>query len=225
MFASVLILCFCVLKQYIAHRNARTSSRTSITLISVREPMTTISERLQILRGDKSRRSFADFLGIPASTLKNYEQGDTSPPLETLELVCEKLCISRKWLMLGEGSMRAGESSAVAGQKTVELEGQERAFSAQPPVFADQTRELKIRVKELELEKEQLERHNKLLAEENKFVREVRLSRDKDVEHYQRTIDGLLQQLQALTSKGEPTISDAPVSARSAPSTSLTSDE
>lgn len=68
--------------------------------------MPTISERLQILRGDKSRRSFADFLGIPPSTLKNYEQGDTSPPLETLELVCEKMFISRRWLLLGEGTMR-----------------------------------------------------------------------------------------------------------------------
>lgn len=76
----------------------------------VRELMPTIAERLQILRGDKSRRSFANFLGIPPSTLKNYEQGDTSPPFETLELVCEKMFISRRWLMLGDGPMRHDES-------------------------------------------------------------------------------------------------------------------
>ena len=197
-------------KQHITHGHARTSLRTPIALILVREPMTTISERLQILRGDKSRRSFAELLGIPASTLKNYEQGDTSPPLETLELVCEKLCISRKWLMLGEGSMQ--EDASIPPQ-------------AETSSLEEKIRILEMRVRELEGEKGQLERHSKLLAEENKFVWEVRLSRDKDVEHYQRTIDGLLQQLQALTLKGEPTISDAPASARSAPSTSLISNE
>lgn len=72
--------------------------------------MTTVSERLQSARGDKSRRSFAEMLGIPPSTLKNYEQGDTSPTIETLEVVCEKLCISRRWLILGEGSMKQEDS-------------------------------------------------------------------------------------------------------------------
>jgi DNA repair exonuclease SbcCD ATPase subunit len=89
----------------------------------------------------------------------------------------------------------------------------------------EKIRNLEMRVRELEGEKEQLERHSKLLAEENKFVWEVRLSRDKDVEHYQKTIDGLLQQLQTLTLKGEPAISDAPASAPYAPSISLISDE
>lgn len=108
--------------------------------------MTTISKRLQLLRGEKSRRSFAELLGIPASTLKNYEQGDTSPPLETLELVCEKLCISRRWLMLGEGSMNA-----------------EDIAPSLSPQQADGVDELKNRIAELEADNRRLE--VELLAE------------------------------------------------------------
>lgn len=169
-----------------------------------------IAERIKLVRGKISQDDFAQRIGVHKSSLGRYERGESVPDSNFLSTICLEFGIYPQWILLGTGPMK---------------EGSPAPNQAQTGGPEEQIQNLEIRVKELEREKEQLELHSKLLAEENKFVWEVRLSRDKDVEHYQKTIDGLMQQLQALTLKGEPTITDAPVSATSAPSTSLTSDE
>lgn len=79
--------------------------------------MKSIAERLVFIRGSMPRRPFAEELGITESTLRNYEQGASSPNAETLEVICKKLRISPEWIVLGTGPMRAasvekdGESS------------------------------------------------------------------------------------------------------------------
>lgn len=72
--------------------------------------MSTIADRLSSLRDNKSRRFFADEIGTKESTLRNYEQGVTQPSADFLEIICKKLRISPRWLLLGEGPMNADEA-------------------------------------------------------------------------------------------------------------------
>lgn len=67
--------------------------------------MKSIAERLVSIRGSVARRPFAEDIGITESTLRNYEQGSSSPNAETLEVICKKLRISPEWLVLGTGPM------------------------------------------------------------------------------------------------------------------------
>lgn len=67
--------------------------------------MNNIQERLRMLRGDTSRRAFADKLGITESTLRNYEKGLSSPGYEFLIEIIKKLQINPSWLLTGQGAM------------------------------------------------------------------------------------------------------------------------
>lgn len=140
--------------------------------------MCSVAERLIALRGTKSRRSFAEELGTKESTLRNYEQGVTQPTADFLRDICKNLRVSPHWLLLGEGSRHEPGSG--------------------PPVSGAELAGLKKRVAELELELKRLETSNRALAEESKLAWEMRCSRDKDVEHYRKIIDGLMAYLQAL---------------------------
>lgn len=68
--------------------------------------METLQERLISLRGESSRRSFAENLGINESTLRNYEKGVSSPDAQFMTTVCKKLRISPMWLLFGEDPLQ-----------------------------------------------------------------------------------------------------------------------
>lgn len=74
--------------------------------------MKSITDRLLSLREERSRRSFAKMLGVVEGTLRGYEAGTTTPNVQTLEKICEKLRISRRWLLLGEGPMSQSEADS-----------------------------------------------------------------------------------------------------------------
>ena len=74
--------------------------------------MNTLQDRLRQLRGPASRRSFADRLGTTESTLRNYEQGKSSPNSEFLAEVVKVLRVEPKWLLTGQGSMYQNEELA-----------------------------------------------------------------------------------------------------------------
>ena len=76
--------------------------------------MESIASRLRLLRGERSRRSFAAHLGTTESTLRNYENGLTFPGSDLLESICQKLRVSPVWLLLGEGAREGGESAAAS---------------------------------------------------------------------------------------------------------------
>ncbi len=61
-----------------------------------------ISERLKILKGNRSLNEFAKELNIPSSTLHYYFNGRT-PTISFLLKVCSKLNVREEWLLLGEG--------------------------------------------------------------------------------------------------------------------------
>ena len=71
--------------------------------------MSNVANRLIFIRNTKSRRSFAEEIGVKESTLRNYEQGITQPTADFLENVCKKLSISPQWLLLGSGPIKPGE--------------------------------------------------------------------------------------------------------------------
>jgi transcriptional regulator with XRE-family HTH domain len=59
-----------------------------------------VNERLRALRGRRSRRSFANLLGVHFNTLLNYEKGRT-PDYEFLLHVCARTQCDRNWLFFG----------------------------------------------------------------------------------------------------------------------------
>ena len=123
-------------------------------------------------------------------------------PLAWAVTIAEKYQVLLDWLVFGTGPMKARETASAPVQDedaTKELQ------------------EMKTRVMQLELEREQL-------LEENKRAWEMRLSRDKDVEHQRKIIDGLLAHLQASTARLDPAAA-APDFVPGAPFVSHTSKE
>jgi len=181
----------------------RTSSRTCFEYILVRGIMSSITERLHTVRGRLSFRSFSEILGIPASTLRNYEQGDTSPTIETLTIMCEKMSISKSWLMFGEGPMQAEEGA---------MRQDERKPDFPSSYGEDRFAALEDERRELSAENRQLHRENAGLLKEIADLRE-RIAR-------------LEEQAIALKTQCKGGVMDTavPASAPSAPSTNLNND-
>lgn len=71
--------------------------------------MSTIAERLLILRGKAKQGDFAKTLGVNPNTLRSYENGRSNPNQEFLERLCVQFSVSPSWLLLGIGPMRANE--------------------------------------------------------------------------------------------------------------------
>ena len=76
--------------------------------------MITIADRLQIIRGHRSRRSFADALSITEGTLRNYEQGLSLPNSDVLARICTANGINPDWLLLGNDPMLRSDTACAA---------------------------------------------------------------------------------------------------------------
>ena len=74
------------------------------------EQISSIGERLRMLRGNESQGAFAECVGTNVSSLSRYETGKTPLPLDLLGVICEKTGVSANWLLLGEGPMYRAES-------------------------------------------------------------------------------------------------------------------
>lgn len=62
-----------------------------------------IGERIAQVRGKRSRKSFAEHLGIVENTLRNYEMGLSLPNSDVIAEFCKKENVSSHWLLMGEG--------------------------------------------------------------------------------------------------------------------------
>lgn len=63
--------------------------------------MKTLGERLKYIRNSKlkmTQKEFAEFIGIPQSSLSSYETNKTIPTTEIIILIAEKSNISLDWL-------------------------------------------------------------------------------------------------------------------------------
>ncbi|MGC7559556.1 S24 family peptidase [Pasteurella sp. PK-2025] len=79
------------------------------------------SERLRMLIGNKSGRSFAKEVGISYSTLHNYLSGLSLPTLDNLISLAKYTRVSIEWLALGENnSILLKESSQISHSVTNE---------------------------------------------------------------------------------------------------------
>ena len=56
------------------------------------------------LFGNRGQKHFANYLGIPQSSLGKYEKG-VSPNIQTIERILKKTGCNPNWLLLGEGRM------------------------------------------------------------------------------------------------------------------------
>lgn len=73
------------------------------------KPKTPMAARLIEVRGVMDRDEFASLLGVPTSTLANYEQGERAPPIEVLRAIRQRTGVSLDWLIMGEGEMRPSQ--------------------------------------------------------------------------------------------------------------------
>lgn len=70
-------------------------------------------ERAMIHRGHNNN-SLSKLIGIHASTVKNWITNTTTPDTLKLDILCEKLDISKDWLLTGEGEMLKNEKKFIS---------------------------------------------------------------------------------------------------------------
>lgn len=68
--------------------------------------MSSIAERLLLLRGAIKQGEFSRIVGVNPNTLRSYENGRSIPNHEFLEQICVQFSVSADWLLLGHGPMR-----------------------------------------------------------------------------------------------------------------------
>ena len=70
--------------------------------------------RIRAVRGPISQRTFAAALAVHPNTLGRIERGERIPDFDLLKTLCRKFAVNARWLLLGEGPMRAGAYEGVA---------------------------------------------------------------------------------------------------------------
>lgn len=62
-----------------------------------------ITERILMIRGDKTREQFTEGTNTSAQTLYKYEKRTGKPTIEFVDQVCKKFKVNYAWLISGEG--------------------------------------------------------------------------------------------------------------------------
>ena len=60
-----------------------------------------VGERIKNMRFPLSQREFAQSLGIPQTTLSNYELDKNEPNIQTINKMCTLCGVSADWLLFG----------------------------------------------------------------------------------------------------------------------------
>lgn len=71
-----------------------------------------VGSRLAKIREPLNRKEFAEELGVPDSTLGNYERGDRWPDWTFLEILRQKRHVNLNWLFTGSGEVYEGGSAS-----------------------------------------------------------------------------------------------------------------
>ncbi len=97
--------------------------------------MNTIGERLKIVRGEHSQAVFSKRLGIPQSTLSNYESGRNKPDFDLIDKICCDFGVNVEWFLFGRGPMlkeqpgqEANSASTVVVEGTLTFAGMQAAI-------------------------------------------------------------------------------------------------
>lgn len=94
--------------------------------------------RVRAVRGSLSQRKFAAALGVHPNTLGRIERGERVPDLHFLKTLCRQYTVNARWLLLGEGRMRAGSFAPIATMAGGLREPAARAFPASEGVEIDE---------------------------------------------------------------------------------------
>ena len=138
--------------------------------------MKTLGERIKMIRGEMSQRQFAQLLGIPATTLANYERNKSELNFATIKLFITKFQVATDWLLFGQGPMSAkkrSESEELGGAG-----GQSSSCERCVRLEKDLEKEKEER-RELAAENRRLWKENAALREENATLRERQRKEDQ----------------------------------------------
>lgn len=123
----------------------------------------TLGDRIKMLRGALTQRQFAEKIGIPATTLGNYEKNKSELNFATIDLFTSTFRINTDWLIFGRGPMRSRE----------EIPEPER--NEQPATAAGECArcaKLEAKLDTLEEERRELAAENRKLWKENGELKE-----------------------------------------------------
>ena len=170
--------------------------------------MSTIAERLRLTRGSQAQKEFASTIGLKQTTYGKYERGVTSPSTETASLICQKLGLNPRWLILGEEPMYDAEAS----QERPRLKAKDLMNKKDNELPSDMARSLKKVRKAVQAWGQEWDRLPEWAKEEFEElygqVETLTIERDEAIAALLRAKD---EAIQALKSKGEISIQPADV--------------
>ncbi|MDD6181137.1 MAG: helix-turn-helix domain-containing protein [Desulfovibrionaceae bacterium] len=129
--------------------------------------MTTLGERLKELRAGKTQRWLAEQLGIPQTTLSNYEKDKNEPNIALIHAITAMFAVRTDWLLFGSGPMRE-DGAAEDAPARPEAEGL-------PPDAS--------RLERVEAQRDSLLEENRALWKANAELREKVARLEEQVKH------------------------------------------
>ncbi|MDD2998344.1 MAG: S24 family peptidase [Candidatus Riflebacteria bacterium] len=104
--------------------------------VNLKREVGTFSERLRVLVGDRSARSFAAELNISSSGLHQYLTGKSDPTRTVLSLIADKTGVCLQWLVDGTGPILKSDYLADLAEPPIftitNLEGRQVEFQPSP---------------------------------------------------------------------------------------------
>ena len=149
----------------------------------------TVAARIVAVRGEQSRRSFANTLKIKENTLRNYEQGLSLPNFDTISKICRLFFVSPEWLVLGKGEMKATREETTSAEIKV----------VKPDKMSDV--ELSLRIAKLEAKLEKVEEERREVAVENRRLYSEKEGLYREKEQLLREKEELLRENGTLREK------------------------
>ena len=125
----------------------------------------TLGDRIKILRGSLTQRQFAENIGIPATTLGNYEKNKSELNFATIDLFTKTFGINTDWLIFGRGPMHSSDTP-ISHQETIT---QPEATIFEPCV---RCAKLESKLEKVEEQRDSLMEENRKLWKENGELRE-----------------------------------------------------
>ena len=125
----------------------------------------TLGDRIKILRGSLTQRQFAEKIGIPATTLGNYEKNKSELNFATIDLFTKTFGINTDWLIFGRGPMHSSDTP-ISHQETIT---QPEATIFEPCV---RCAKLESKLEKVEEQRDSLMEENRKLWKENGELRE-----------------------------------------------------
>ena len=125
----------------------------------------TLGDRIKILRGSLTQRQFAEKIGIPATTLGNYEKNKSELNFATIDLFTKTFGINTDWLIFGRGPMHSSDTP-ISHQETIT---QPEATIFEPCV---RCAKLESKLEKVEEQRDSLMEENRNLCKENGELRE-----------------------------------------------------